>query len=130
MKWNVILVLLCVSLVSCYDKHLDEKVFKGKDFTVSWYHVSTITTLDYYIDLEKWGHTVNIMKSPSPALIYDIVIKGDTVIIKTTPRINIHELIAKKYGVVIRLDNTITTYEYMKKYSPENAIDYIHDTLH
>jgi len=48
-------IILSLTLFSCYEKHLNEKIFRGKDFTVKWYKISTITTLDHYIDIERWG---------------------------------------------------------------------------
>jgi len=69
------------------------------------------------------------MKSSDPSLIYDIVITGDTITIKTTPRISLRYLASKKNGCIIKLDSTITTYEYMKKYYPEKAAKYINDTV-
>jgi hypothetical protein len=124
----LVTIILCFTLFSCYD-HLNEKVYEGKDFTVKWYSISTITTLDEYIDLEKYGSTENIMQCSSLPSIYDIVITGDTIIIKTTPRVSISDLVAKKKGCIIKLDSTITMYQYMKKYHPEVAAEYIGDTI-
>jgi hypothetical protein len=121
-------IILCLTLFSCYDKHDDEKVFKGKDFTVKWYQVSTISTVTDYIDIERWGFTSNIM-SANPYAIYDIAITGDTVVIKTIPRVTIYDLAAKKHGCIIKLDSTITNDEYMKKYQSNSAQYYINDTV-
>ena len=61
----------------------------------------------------------------NPYGIYDIKILGDTIFIKALPEIGIYDLVARKNGCYIKLDTTVTTYEYMKKYQPENAKYYL-----
>ena len=124
---NLLLLLLPLLLTSC-DKHLREKTFTNGDITVHWYEISTITTINHYIDISRNGDTKNIMRS-EPYSIYDIIIKGDSVIIKTTPNLLLYSLAKREQGYTIALDSTVTTYDYMKKYQPENAQYYANDTL-
>jgi hypothetical protein len=120
---KIFILIIFTSFISC-DKHLDEKVFKSKDITVKWYRVSGISSGHDYIDLERWGYTDNIMKANTGG-IYDVKISGDTIIIKALREIGIYDLAAKKNECYIKLDTTITKYDYMKKYQPENAKYYL-----
>ena len=120
---KIFILIIFTCCISC-DKHLDEKVFKSKDITVKWYRVSEISSGHDFIDLERWGNTGNIMKANTGG-IYDVKISGDTIIIKALPEIGIYDLVAKKNECYIKLDTTITKYEYMKKYQPENAKYYL-----
>jgi hypothetical protein len=84
-----------------------------------------VTSGHEYIDLERWGYTENIFKANTEPGIYDVLISGDTIIIKALPEIGIYDLVAIKNGCFIKLDTTVTKYEYMKKYQPENAKYYL-----
>lgn len=110
-------------MFSC-KKHLNEKVFKSKDIAVKWYRISEITNGHDYIDIERWGYVENILKANSDN-IYDVIISGDTIFIQALPEIVIYDLAAKKYGCFIKLDTTITKYEFMSKHQPENAKYYL-----
>ncbi|WP_338378931.1 hypothetical protein [uncultured Flavobacterium sp.] len=120
---KIFILIIFTFCVSC-DKRLDEKVFKSKDITVKWYRISEISSGHDFIDLERWGNTENILKANTDG-IYDVEITGDTIIIKALPEIGIYELAAKKNECYIKLDTTITKYEYMKKHQPENAKYYL-----
>lgn len=122
---KILIIIIVIFCISC-DKHLNEKIFKSNDTTVKWYRVSTITSGHDYIDLERLGKTYNIIKA-NPNSIYDVEISGDTIIIKSLPEIVIYDLVAKKNNCYIKLDTTITKYEYMKKYQPENSKYYLNE---
>jgi hypothetical protein len=118
---KILFLLLIATLVFCScDKHLDVKTFKSNDISVKWYRISRITTLHDYVDIERWGHTKNILEANEDG-IYDILIKADTVIILTTANLVIYELSAKTLNCYIKHDTSITTYQYLKKYRPESA---------
>ena len=119
-SFKIVLTFCLIMFISC-DKHLDEKVLKSKDITIKWYRKSEITSVHEFIDLERWGYTDNILEANSEPGIYDVLISGDTIIIKALPEIGIYDLVAIKNGCYIKLDTTITKYEYMKKFQPENA---------
>jgi hypothetical protein len=121
---NKIFILIIFAFCISCDKHLDEKIFKSKDITVKWYRISEISSAHDFIDLERWGYTNNILRA-NPYGIYDIKILGDTIIIKALPEIGIYDLVARKNGCYIKLDTTVTKYEYMKKYQPENTKYYL-----
>jgi hypothetical protein len=125
---NKLLIFTLVSIVftSC-DKHLDIRTFKSKDITINWYRISTITTIHDYVDLERWGHTENILKANTNDL-YDILIDGDTIMIQTLPSILIYDLATIKLGCIVKLDSSISKCQYMKKHVPENA-KYYCDTI-
>ena len=123
MHFRKIIIIFTLTLISC-DEHLNEKIYKSKDITVKWYKVSTISTVHDYIDLERWGYSNNIMNANTGG-IYDIKISGDTIIIRTLPSLLIYDLVAKKNECYIKLDTTVTIYEYMKKFQPQNAKYYI-----
>lgn len=114
---------MLLSFISC-DKHLDEKIYKSKDITVKWYKISSISTVHDYIDLERWGYSDNILNSNTDG-IYDIIISDDTITIRILPDLIIYDLVAKKNECYIKLDTTVTKYEYMKKFQPQNAKYYI-----
>ena len=120
---KVIVFLLFLSFLSC-DKHLDEKIYQSKDITVKWYKISSLSSAHHYIDLKRWGYSDNLLNSNTGG-IYDIIISGDTITIRTLPDLLIYDLVAKKNGCYIKLDTTVTKYEYMKKFQPENATYYI-----
>jgi hypothetical protein len=119
-KMKKLIILIVIPFFISCDVHIDEKTYQSKDITVKWYKVSTITSGHDFIDLERWGYTDNIMKANIGG-IYDVKIIGDTILIKTLPHIGIYDLVAKKNECYIKLDSTVTTYEYMKKFAPENA---------
>jgi len=119
MKNNIVILLAVLSTTSC-DKHLDNKTFHNKDIIVNWYRISTITTIHDYVDIQRWGYTKNIMEANTDGL-YDIQIKGDTVILQVTPSLTIYDLNAKTLGCQIKLDTSISLYKYLKKYVPESA---------
>ena len=121
--YQIFIILILTFCISC-ENHLDEKVIKSKDITIKWYRVSEISSGHDFIDLERWGYTNNIMKANTNG-IYDVKISGDTIIIKVLPEIGIYDLVARKNGCYIKLDTTVTKYEYMKKYQPENAKYYL-----
>jgi len=116
---KLFILILIPYFISC-DKHLDEKIYQSKDITVKWYRVSNISSGHDFIDLERWGHTDHIMKANTGG-IYDVKIIGDTILIRALPQIGIYDLVAMKNECYIKLDTTVTTYEYMKKFQPENA---------
>lgn len=122
-SYKMFLILILTICISC-EKHLDEKVFKLKDITVKWYRVSEISSVHDFIDLERWNHTNTIMKANTGG-IYDVKILGDTIIIKVLPETHIYDLVAKQNECYIKLDTSVTKYEYMKKYQPENAKHYL-----
>ena len=123
---------LSLTLISCSaitaDKHLDEKTFKGGDIIVKWYHISRITTVHDYVDIERWGRTKNIMEANTDG-IYDILIKGDTVTVQTTKDLLVYDLTAKALNCHIKLDTSITICRYMKKHVPENAKYYCDEVI-
>lgn len=109
-------------------KHLDEKQYKGRDFTVTWYRTSSITTVHDHVELSRWKYTDEIMEC-NEGNIYDIAIANDTITIRATTGILIYDLEAIKNGCYIKVDSTVTDYEYMKKFQPENAKYYLQDTI-
>lgn len=112
--------LAALLLISCTDKHLDKKTFTRNDITVSWYRISRITTIHDYVDVERFGHVKNIMEANTDG-IYDILIIKDTIVIQITPGLVIYKLAAKTLNCYIKIDTSITTYQYLKKYRPKGA---------
>ncbi|MBY8961487.1 hypothetical protein KJK34_01860 [Flavobacterium sp. D11R37] len=118
---NLFLASLVLMFVSC-DKHLNEKVFEGKNVKVRWYRISRITSVHEYVDLEIRHKTYNLLESNSEG-VYDIIVKGDTIIIQVVNDLLIYELSAIANGNIIILDSSITSCQYQKKFFPEFATD-------
>jgi hypothetical protein len=107
-------------MTSCKDKPLDPKTFNSRDIKATWYKISRITTTHDYVDVERWGKKTKIMEANTGG-IYDVQIKGDTIIIQTTRELLVYDLVAKTLGCIIKHDTSITTYNYLRKYQPEGA---------
>lgn len=128
MKNIYLLTIVASLLASCEDKHLDVKTFSSRDIKVNWYNISRITTVHDYIDIERWGHEKNVMEANTGG-IYDILIKGDTIIIQTTRDLIVYDLSIKTLGCNIKQDSSITTYQYLKKYMPASAEAFKNQTV-
>ncbi|AWA30967.1 hypothetical protein HYN48_13255 [Flavobacterium magnum] len=115
----LILISVGIYVAFFYEKHLDEKVYKNGDITLKVYKISRISTVHDYIDLERWGYCKNIYEANTGG-IYNIILKKDMVIIQTY-KAGIYELAAKTLETEIKIDSSITTYRYMKKFQPQNA---------
>ena len=124
MKTHLPLLLLIFLLSACEDKHLDNKMFTSKDITVDWYKISSISTIHDYIDIKRWGYTKNILQSNTDG-IYDVKINGDTITIQVLNDCLVYDLVAKTLNCYIKLDSSISYYQYYKKFKPENAKYYI-----
>ncbi|SHF71494.1 hypothetical protein SAMN02745131_03371 [Flavisolibacter ginsengisoli DSM 18119] len=117
---------LCLALIltSCStllpDKHLNEKTFESNDITVKWYKVSEITSGHDFVDLTRNGYTKTILKANSMG-IHDIIIKRDTITIRTVPGLIIYDLTAQTVGCYIKLDTTVTFDEYRDKLRREEV---------
>ena len=122
MKILIILGSYIFLFTSCQDqaKKLDEKKISANDIIISWYRISAITTIHDFVDITRWGHTKNIMKANTDG-IYEILIKGDTVIIRTTQDLLVYELAAKTLNCYIQQDSSVSTYDYLLKYNPASA---------
>jgi hypothetical protein len=97
------MIIMTLLLSSCSRKHLNEKIFTSKDITVSWYQISEITTMHDFVDITRWKHTRNIMEA-NTGLIHDIIISGDTIILKADDNSAIYSLSARALQCYIRLD--------------------------
>lgn len=117
-------LIFLLSLTACatnlWNKHLDEKNFKNGDITVKWYHISEITSVHDFIDIERWSRKKTIMNANTGS-IHDVLIKDDTITIQARKDLHIYDLTAKTLNCYIKVDSTITLCEYMKKHVPENA---------
>jgi hypothetical protein len=117
---------LCLALIltSCSNvvpnKHLNEKTFESKDIIVKWYNISEITSDHDFVDVTRNGYTKTVMKANSMG-IYDIIIKGDTITIRTVPGLTIYDLTAKTLQCYIKLDTTVTIDEYREKLRREQG---------
>jgi len=120
---RILYIFILFSFISC-EKHLDEKIFKNGDILVKWYRVSAISTVHDHVDLERWGYSENILKSNTGG-IYDVKIDKDTVTIRILPGLLIYDLIALKHNCHVKIDSTVTKYDYMKKFQPKNAKYYV-----
>ena len=78
-KTLLIIVSIC-GLCAC-DKKLHEKIITGKNIKVSWYTISSITTVHEYADVSQEGETQNIIRANSES-IETIQIINDTIFIK------------------------------------------------
>ena len=117
-RFKILLAIAFLTfLVGCsrnVRKHLNEKTFRSGDITVKWYHISEITTVHDFVELERWGWTKTLMEANTGG-IHDIIIKGDTITIRTMSNLLIYELTAKTLNCQIVQDPTVTFYEYEKK---------------
>jgi len=107
---TVILSLIsigCGNLITPERKKLDEKVISSGDISISWYKVSTISSIHEYVDLSRWKRTKNILETNGG--VREIQIKGDTIIIKTTPTIHLYEFVSKTLGCTIIQDTSKTS---------------------
>jgi len=102
-----------------HQKRLDEKVISKGEITLRFYRISGFSNAHDFIDLERNGYCENIYKANSSG-VYNISIHGDTIIIQTYKAL-IYNLVSKTLNTEVILDSTITTYQYMKKFQPENA---------
>ena len=100
---------------------------KHEDIIVNWDRKYTFETQHDLIDIKRWGYTENIYESNTDGL-YDVLIKGDTIIIQTTPNLIIYKLSALTLNCYIKIDSSITTCQYMKKHNPENAKYFCNET--
>lgn len=119
MKPTCFLLLYIITLSSCTER-LDEKIFKNKDITVSWYKVSEITTVHDFIVVSKGFKELKLMEA-NTAGIHDVLIKNDTIIIQTLPDLIVYELNNKAFDYYVIQDTSITLCQYIKKHIPENA---------
>lgn len=125
MKTRYILLLIIiifsgfVYIAFFHEVHLNEKVYTKGDITLKFYRISNISSMHDYIDLERFGYTKKIFKADTGG-VYDILIKNDTIIIQTHEA-GIYELVARTLDTEIIVDSSITTYQYMKKFQPQDA---------
>jgi len=104
---GILLILTgCGRHLTSERKKLDEKVINSGDISISWYKVSTITTIHEYVDLSRWKQTKNVLEANGG--VREIQIKGDTIIISTTPTIQLYELVSKTLGCTIVQDTSAT----------------------
>src|SRR5437868_4454271 len=122
------LLLLSILLLSSCDKRLDEKIFKNKDITVSWYNVSEITTDHDFVVVTKGFKELKLMEANTTG-IYDVLFKNDTIVIQTLSDLIVYELANKAFGYRVVQDTSITLCQYMKKYVPENAKYYCDEPM-
>jgi hypothetical protein len=120
----LIQLLIITLLVSCSniiaEKHLDERTFTNGDIKVIWYRISEISTIHDFVNIERKGRTITIMKANTGG-IHDILIRNDTVTIQTMPDLLVYDLKEIGFDYHIILDTSITICQYMKKHVPENA---------
>jgi len=114
MKIIVLLSLLFSLFTSCSDKRLDLKTYNAGDITVSWYHISEISTVHDFIEIERRGHKKNVMRANTGG-IHNVLIHGDTVIIQTIPQLKVYELVTRAFDCVIIQDSSIFIEEYGRK---------------
>jgi|GEM_PF-5644223 len=105
MKIAPCLLIFCFLLVSCIRTHLQEKVFKNNGITVQVYKISEITSVHAFVDMQRDGWTHNIMEA-NDDVIENVLISGDTVIIKVTPGRPIYSLSAYVQRTYVRLDSS------------------------
>lgn len=114
------------SLLSCDDEvHLHERIYKGNGVTASVYQISLISSMHDYVDISRWGHTEMVFKCNAD-YIYDVVIDGDTVIIRTQEQPLVYKLTSKALGTYIRIDSSIGSERWMRRYRPafsDSAMD-------
>ena len=80
MKNFLLYLLILISLYSC-DKKLDEKIIKGKNVEISWYRISTITSVHEYVDVSQKSKTKQIIYANAGSIDF-IDIYNDTIFIK------------------------------------------------
>jgi hypothetical protein len=107
MKIAACLLIFCFLIDSCTNRtHLREKVIENNGITVRWYQISSITTIHEFVDIQRDGWTHNIMEA-NDAVIENVVINRDTVIIKATPGRPIYSLSSYVQRTYIRLDTSM-----------------------
>ena len=103
--------------ISCTEK-LDERVIENLDVKISWYRESEITSAHDFIDVIKDNQTIQILKANENGIV-NVIIKKDSIIIKTKPSLIFYEFKEKAFNYNVKIDSTATHEEWiesMKKY--------------
>lgn len=104
-------------LLSCEEAHLNERTYEKNGITASSYQISLITSMHDYVDISRWGHTEMVFKCNADR-IYDVLIDGDTAIIRTQEYPLAYKLTSLTLGTYIKIDSSITTEQWMRRYRP------------
>ena len=75
------LVLSSLLVLSSCDKKLDERIVRGTDIEISWYRISTITTIRQYVDVTRDSDTEQLIKADDGSIEF-IYIQNDTIFIR------------------------------------------------
>ena len=103
---------------------LDVKTVKNDHIKVRWFKTSDISTMHECVEMKINFAWVKLLKTCGDGSIYNVLINKDTVIVEILKDSEIHEITPKYKGIFLRVDSSITLYQYMQKFSPENAENY------
>ncbi len=126
MKLEIAIIgLAFVLLSSCNPlelKPLDVQTVKGNMVTARWFHTSSITTVHNHVELNTNRGWVQLLEADGNGYkIYNVSINTDTVVIQAYKDMLVYQLTSKYWGTHVQLDTSITLFQYMKKFAPENA---------
>ena len=118
MKLTIVIYAILLCLPSCDPfalKPLDIHTVKKNSIVARWFVTSSITSIHNHVEILSRSGWEQVMESDEEK-IYDVLINRDTVIIQARQCINLYQLQSYFWGTYVRIDTSISDYQYHQKF--------------
>lgn len=128
MKRTLPLYLILLFLPSCDPfalKPLDIQTVSKGARTARWFNTSSITTVHNHVEVKTKKGWVQVLETDGNVRrIYDVSIDRDTIVVKLVQGTLIYQLETIYWDYYVRLDSSVSEFEYDNKFHPRDKKGY------